>query len=322
MLHELLVADEDAGMRLDVWLESRLAGLSRSLVARCIKDGCCRVEPGKAKPGYRLRGGERVSIVVPELEPLTVEPEEIPLTVLYEDEGLVIVDKAPGMVVHPAIGHPRGTLVNALLGRYGDHLDGEVWRPGLIHRLDADTSGVIAVAKNARSLAHYQAAFKQRRVDKRYLALLHGAPAADLLRCEAALGRHPKDFRKRAVLASEANGAKAALTTFVVRQRHADHCVVEARPRTGRTHQIRVHAAHLRHPILADRVYGRSDRWPLTSSGEAPVLRRQALHAWRLRLPRPDGGTVLVEAPVPADLAPWIEAAGDLRPLSEPGREA
>lgn len=312
MLHQLDVPAEAAGERLDVFLESRLEGCSRSLVARCIKRDLCRVEPGKAKPGYRLRGGEVLAIEVPEIEPLEAVPEDIPLTILHEDEEVVVVDKPPGMVVHPAIGHPRGTLVNALLGRYGTELGGEPWRPGLIHRLDADTTGVIAVAKTPAALVRYQEAFRQRAVTKRYLALAAGRPKVDAFEHRGWLGRHPKDFRKRAVLSDGAPGAKDAHTGFVVREWHEGYTALECRLHTGRTHQIRVHLADLGHAVLADATYGRSDRWPL----RGPILlQRHALHAWVLTLPRGNGSELRIEAPIPDDLAGLV--MDGLRPLDD-----
>ncbi len=308
VLHQATVPVDAAGTRLDVWLEKTLDGCTRSLVKRLIDDGRCVVQPGLAKPGYQLRGGEQVSLEVPDIEPMSVEAEDLPLTVLYEDDDLIVIDKAPGMVVHPAIGHSRGTLVNALLGRYGKTLpDGGAWRPGLIHRLDEDTSGVICVARNVEALTAYQTLFKERLVQKRYLALVHGAPRADFLEHAGAIGRHPKDFRKRIVLPDDAPDAKAAYTSVVIRHRASGYSVAEARPKTGRTHQVRVHLAALGHPVLADGVYGRSDRWPVGAADDAPgVLRRHALHAWALRLPRPDGTHLELEAPVPADLAPLV----------------
>ena len=302
MLHELQVAEEATGERLDVYLESRLEGCSRSLVAKCIKSGLCTVTPGKIKPAYRLRGGEQIAIEVPELEQPSFEPEAMDLVVLYEDEDCLILNKPSGLVVHPAVGHPRGTLLNGLL-----HYTAGEWTPSLVHRLDADTSGVIAVAKHTSALDFFQKAFKERDVQKTYLALVAGSPKADLAQTDAWLGRHPKDFRKRAVLPAEASGAKSAQTTFVVRERHEGYAVWEARPRTGRTHQIRVHAAHLGHPILADRVYGRSDRWPL-NPGQSPSIHRQALHAWRLRLPMPNGDYKVFDAEIPDDLQSWLAA--------------
>lgn len=309
MLHQLQVPAADADQRLDVWLEAHLDGCSRSLLARCIKSGLCTITPGKAKTGYRLRGGECISIEVPEIEPIEAVAEDIPLDVLFEDDELIVVNKAPGMVVHPAIGHLRGTLINAILGRYGVS-GGEAFRPGLIHRLDADTSGVVCIARTAAAHAWYQDQFRARAVKKCYLAIVAGLPRADVLNCDAALGRSPKDFRRRAVLPDDHAHAKAAHTTFVARQRHETYTVCEARPTTGRTHQIRVHAAHLGHPILADAVYGRSPVYPPTG---APLLSRQALHAWTLALPRPDGEVLRVQAPIPDDIQ--VLLTGDLTPM-------
>jgi 23S rRNA pseudouridine1911/1915/1917 synthase len=311
MLHQLTVPPQAAGQRLDVWLESALDGCTRSLISRLIKDGRCVVEPGMAKAGHFLKGGERVALEVPELEPMEAVPEDIPLTVLHEDRHVIAIDKPPGMVVHPAIGHLRGTLVNALLGRYGSVLPGpdgadEVWRPGIIHRLDQDTSGVILVARTMAALTFFQDAFKARDVGKRYLALVAGRPRADFLEHAGWLGRHPKDFRKRAVLKDGAPGAKEAYTSVVVLERRDGYSVVEARPRTGRTHQVRVHLMALGHPVLADSVYGRSGIWPLHAIEGQRAIRRQALHAWTIDVPHPDGGRLKLQAPVPSDLVPWI----------------
>ena len=193
VLHDLTVPSEAAGTRLDVFLEGALAGCSRSLVARCIKEGRCAITPGKAKPGYAVRGGECIAIEVPEVEPMEARPEDIPLTVLHEDDHLIAIDKPAGMVVHPAVGHLRGTLVNALLGRWQGLPAATAWRPGVIHRLDADTSGVILVAKTVAALDACQDAFRRREVRKRYLALVHGRPRADVFEHRGAIGHHPRD---------------------------------------------------------------------------------------------------------------------------------
>jgi 23S rRNA pseudouridine1911/1915/1917 synthase len=308
MLHRLVVPADVRDVRLDVWLESSLDGCSRTLVSKLIKDGLCAVEPGKAKPGYFLRGGEHISLEVPELEPMAVEPEDIPLSILHEDDDIIVIDKPAGMVVHPAIGNQHGTMVNALLGRYGKTLpSGEIWRPGLVHRLDEYTSGVICVARTAAALNFLQLAFKERRVAKRYLALVHGSPRADFLEHGGWIGRNPKDFRKRAVFQAGTIGAKEAYTSVVVRRRCDGYAIVEARPRTGRTHQIRVHLAALGHPVLSDAVYGRSAVWPPNAkAGDPGALDRQALHAWHLEIPGCAGGRLRFEAPIPADLAPFI----------------
>jgi 23S rRNA pseudouridine1911/1915/1917 synthase len=320
MLHELLVPPEAIGKRLDVWLESALDGCTRSLISRLIKDGRCAVEPGSVKAGYFLRGGERVTLEVPEIEPMEAVAEDLPLTVLHEDEHLIVVDKAPGMVVHPAIGHARGTLVNALLGRYGKLLptaggEPSAWRPGIVHRLDEHTSGVMLIARTAAALTFLQDAFKARQVEKRYLALVAGRPRADFFAHDGWLGRHPRDFRKRAVFPAEAAGAKEAYTSFVVHERHDGYSVLEARPKTGRTHQIRVHLAALGHAVLADPVYGRSGQWPLNATPDQPALRRQGLHAWTLDVPHPAGGRRQFSAPIPADLVPWIKGRLTPKPL-------
>jgi 23S rRNA pseudouridine1911/1915/1917 synthase len=317
MLHELIVPREVAGERLDVWLESQLEGCTRSLIARLIKQGNCAVTPGQAKAGYALRGGEKVSLDVPDVEPMEVEPEDIPLIVLHEDEHLIAIDKPAGMVVHPAVGNVRGTLVNALLGRYGHRPSpgGEAWRPGIVHRLDAHTSGVIVVARTPQALVALQAAFKEREVGKRYLALAAGKPRADFLENAKWLARSTRDFRKRVAVAAESADAKEAYTSFVVLERREGYAALEARPRTGRTHQIRVHLADLGHPVLADAVYGRADHWPLNAKpDDATALRRHALHAWTLDLPHPAGGRLQLKAPIPADLARWVSPAIAPRP--------
>ena len=307
MIHRLAVPASAAGERLDVWLTTQLEGCTRSLVDRLIKQGFCTMEPGRVKSGWFLEGGEVVTLEVPDVEPMEARPEHLPITVLHEDDHLIVVDKAPGMVVHPAIGHLRGTLVNALLGRYGDRLaSGEGWRPGIVHRLDADTSGVMVVARTTAALTFLQDAFKARTAKKRYLALVAGSPRADVLLADGWIGRHPRDFRKRAVRPAGEGDAREASTSLIVRERRNGYSVVECRPRTGRTHQIRVHCAHLGHPVLADAVYGRSDHWPLNLVEGKPAIHRQALHAWTLELPHPAGGLLRVAAPLPADLLPWV----------------
>ena len=309
-VHELTVPTDAQGLRLDVWLESVIDDLTRSRISRLIKAGQVTIAPGELKAGRFLDGGEQVVLTVPDDEPMEAFPEDIPLTVLHEDEHLIAIDKPPGMVVHPAAGHLRGTLVNALLGRYGTHLPGgEGFRPGIVHRLDEDTSGVIVVARTIQALAFLQDAFRERVARKRYLALLAGVPRADLIRCDGAIGRHPKDIRKRAIRELGEGDAREANTTFLIRGRKDGYAIAEARPKTGRTHQIRVHAAAAGHAVLADVLYGRSAMFPPNAKPEqAGALHRQALHAWTLELPHPAGGTLTVEAPIPADLKPFIPA--------------
>ncbi|TVR43392.1 MAG: RluA family pseudouridine synthase [Planctomycetota bacterium] len=314
MLHRLPVPEDAQGTRLDVWLEAQLPGCSRSLVARCIREERCQISSGKAKPGFRLRGGELIEIEVPELEVHDIEPEDIPLEVLYEDDDLLLVNKPPGMVVHPAIGHPRGTLLAAVLGRYGQP-GTDCQGAALIHRLDADTSGIIAIARHSAALAYFQGQFRQRAVGKQYLALLAGQAGADWWSCHQAIGRHPRDFRKRAVVAADSKGARSAHSDFLVRARLEHGMAVEVRLHTGRTHQIRVHAAHAGHPVLADGVYGRHDRWPLQGQAQ---LTRQGLHAWRLHLRLMNGEALAMVAPIPDDLAGLLPNPLQPSPLELP----
>lgn len=303
MIHELHSKLEDKDTRLDVWLEQKLDGCSRSLVAKQIKAGRCRIEPGKAKPAWRLRGNETVVIEVPEIEPIDILAEDISLEIIYEDADLLVINKPAGMVVHPAIGHPRGTLLNALL-----HYAQEVWQPCLVHRLDADTSGLIVVAKHKQAHEALQQQFKDRTVIKKYLALAHGLPKADFFESRAWIGRHPKDFRKRYAYDAEHPKAKHAHSDFRVRERHQDYATLEVRIYTGRTHQIRVHLQHLGHPILADGVYGRQAYWPLNQDSEH-TLHRQALHAWSLRLQHPQTNKDLqFTCPIPSDLRVWLKS--------------
>jgi 23S rRNA pseudouridine1911/1915/1917 synthase len=325
-----------AGERLDRWIEARLDGLSRSQIAVLIKDGRCVVRNGAgqalaARPGLFLAGGEVVTLTVPPVALPTSAAEDIPLSILHEDDHIVVVDKPAGMVVHPSPGHKSGTLVNALLGRYGqaiaagfaagdDHDEdapagGDPARLGLVHRLDAETSGVIVVARTAQALDLLQTAFRERRVRKRYLALVAGTPRADMWRSEGWIGRHPKDFKKRAILPEGEGDAREASTTFLVLHRGKGLSVLECRPRTGRTHQIRVHAAAAGHALLADPTYGRSRTWPIVPKPGEPVLSRHGLHAWQLEIPHPATGAMLhLAAPIPADLKPWLPAGVQPKP--------
>ncbi len=307
MLHELQVSDADKGLRLDVWLEQQLPGCSRSLVAKQIKAGRCELSSGKVKPAWKLRGNEKISIEVPEIESLDVVAEDLPIEIIHEDDDLLIVNKAAGMVVHPAIGHTRGTLLNGLMGYAKD-----AWQPLLVHRLDVDTTGLIIVAKNPQAHQFLQEGFKNREVKKIYLALCHGLPKADYFEHHGWIGHHPKDFRKRFVFKDENPKAKSARSDFWVRERHDHYSVLEVHIHTGRTHQIRVHLQDLGHSILADHVYGRSGQWPLTGEGDI-VLTRQALHAWHLSFQHPNGEEMHFSCPIPADLSRLLQ--NDLSPL-------
>ena len=267
------------------------------------------------KASLRLRGGERVELEVPAPAPASLVAQELPLHVLYEDADLVVVDKAPGMVVHPAAGHAEGTLVNALLHQIKDltGIGGEL-RPGVVHRLDKDTSGCLVVAKNDPALAALQAAFKSRAVKKTYLALVHGAPKRPEGRIETLYGRHPI-HRKR--FTGKAKSGKPAATAYRVRERFEGAALLEVDLLTGRTHQVRVHLSEMGHPLLCDALYGgtRKSRGVLAEVQHA--LERQALHAWKLAFAHPRTGQPLsFEAPLPAD---FVRALELLRQSGPPG---
>ncbi|MFC5849039.1 RluA family pseudouridine synthase [Deinococcus petrolearius] len=298
--------------RLDAVLAAQ-SGVSRSQVAGWIAGGHVRVG-GEVllKPGHRLRGGEALQVTPPPPPEATVLPEDVPLDVLYEDEHLVAINKPPGMVTHPAPGVSSGTLVNALLGRMSlpeqQDFDGpEGYRPGIVHRLDKDTSGVIVVAKTIAAHASLAAAFKDREARKTYLAIAAGGwRAAGPVQVDVPIGRHPVQRQRMTVGGAQAREAQTLFTPLAA---HPDGhgrtlALVRARPRTGRTHQLRVHLSHLGSPILGDAVYGRG----------SAVMPRQALHAHFLSVPHPVSGELLrLHAPVPDDLlGAWVALGGEL----------
>ena len=299
------VPPEARGERIDQHLAHAFPDLSRSRLRALIDDGQVTLQGRAVKAAQRLSGGEEIVLTLP--PPLPAEPiaEELPVQFLYQDEDVAVVDKPPGLVVHPAAGHAQGTLVNALLFHLKDlgGVGGEL-RPGIVHRLDKDTSGCLVVAKHERALTALQAAFKSRAVEKTYLALVHGAPP-DRLRIETLYGRHPV-HRKR--FTGKVKEGKPALTEFEVRERFEGAALLEVQLFTGRTHQIRVHLSEAGFPLLGEKVYG--PRKPKGKVGEVQAaLGRQALHAWRLAFPHPrTGRRIALEAPVPEDLARAIAA--------------
>jgi len=259
------------------------------------------------RPSYRVRAGDQIVVEIPPAHPVELRPEPIPLEIVYEDGDLLVVNKPAGLVVHPGAGRPTGTLVHALLAHCPDlpGIGGEV-RPGIVHRLDKDTSGLLVVAKTDAALRSLQAQIQARRAGRDYLALVHGAVAVGEGTIDAPVGRHPRHRTRMAVVAS----GRRAVTRYRVVERFADATLLELRLQTGRTHQIRVHCASIGHPIVGDRVYGRRPNpWG---------LRRQALHAFRLTFVHPTTGAEMsFVAPLPAD----IEAAlGRLREARGEGR--
>ncbi len=296
---EYYVPAESSGLRLDHYLAVALPQLSRSRIQALIKEGHILVNGACVKPGEKLREGWQVSVHEPEPVPAAnAAPEDIPLTILFEDDDLVVLDKAAGIVVHPAAGNPSGTLVNALLHHCTklSGIGGEL-RPGIVHRLDKETSGCLVVAKN--DLAHQGLArqFAEREVLKVYLALAAGVFAKKSGVIQTCIGRHPVHRKKMAVLA-EGKG-RAAVTDYRVLKElpGGGGSLVECTLHTGRTHQIRVHLKHLGHPLLGDELYGRRGNYP-----------RQMLHAWKLGFHHPRTGEWMeFQATIPAD---FQEAGG------------
>lgn len=291
---------KDSGIRLDKFLAEHISGLSRSAARRLIEAGEVAVNGEPVKASYKVRTGDWVVCRQPVAEAPTLQAEPIPLDVVYEDQWLLVIDKPAGMVVHPAPGHAGGTLVNALLAHYPDLADSGDERPGIVHRLDRDTSGLILVARTNKIRRALQRQFKERTVHKAYLALLDGHLQPVYGRIEAAIGRDPRHRQRMAVVP----GGREAITEYHVLEYFDQqvgpaagaYTLVEVQPQTGRTHQIRVHLASIGHPVAGDPVYGRRK--------VTLPLERQFLHARLLRLSHPATGRRLeVEAPLPPDLA-------------------
>jgi 23S rRNA pseudouridine1911/1915/1917 synthase len=292
----LVVEPAAAGERLDRYLAARLPELSRAQVQRLIEQGAVQVAGRAVRPATRVAAGQEITLAIPPPVPATPQPEAIPLDVLYEDGDLLVVNKPAGMVVHPAPGHAGGTLVNALLARCPDLAGiGGKLRPGIVHRLDKETSGLLVVAKHERAHRWLAAQLKARQMEKRYLALVDGAPATATGTIDAPIGRDPRHSQRMAVVA----GGREALTHFRLLRRYRHHALLEVRPITGRTHQIRVHLASIGCPVAGDRVYGRRQpTLPLT---------RHFLHAARLTFQLLSGQTRTFEAPLPPDLQLVLE---------------
>ncbi len=301
------------GKRIDAYLSSRYPDYSRSVFQKVIDAQAVLVNGQPVKASYRVRLGDEIRVWLPELADTAPVPEEIPIDVVFEDAAFTIVNKPPGMVTHPAKGHWSGTLVNALQFHFDSlsTLAGEN-RPGIVHRLDRDTTGLLIVAKD--DIAHRQLAlqFEQRTIQKQYLALVSGFPPCDSDYIERPIGPHPTNREKMAIRLPE-DGGKEALTFYEVLERFRGFALVRCKPSTGRTHQIRVHLAHIGCPILADKLYSGRDRITfedITTTDDAQVLLdRQALHAHSLRLVHPLTGQPLsFEAPLPPDMTRTLEA--------------
>ena len=301
----MVVAAEDADARLDKVLASRLPELSRTQVQRLIHEGHVTSGRGPLTASYRVREGDSFDLRVPPPRPSDLAAEPVTLPILHEDDDLLVIDKPAGLVVHPAPGHPSGTLVNALLYhcRSLSGIGGEE-RPGIIHRLDKDTSGLLLVAKHDRSHRHLAAQLKSRQLQRRYQAIVHGEMPAQEGTIDAPVGRHPTHRKKMAVVE---RGGRAARTHYRVLEAWGALSLLELSLETGRTHQIRVHLASLGRPVLGDATYGSgARRWPGKPALEQALrsFPRQALHAALVRFQHPTHhGCMTFASPVPADMA-------------------
>ncbi|MDY0041491.1 MAG: RluA family pseudouridine synthase [Desulforhabdus sp.] len=315
----LTVEERGHGQRLDAYLSRMLGQCSRSQFKKLIQEGQVLLNGQSAKPRQEIRGGDRISVWLPVRSSAEeLEPESMPLDILFEDEEILVVNKAPGIVVHPGAGREQGTLVHGLLAHCPRlAAQGAPQRPGIVHRLDRDTSGAMVVAKSGRAYLNLINQFKEHKVEKEYLALVHGSFAQAVGELRTDLGRHPTDRKKIAVLE---NKGREAVTRWQVKKQWGRLVslllvVIE----TGRTHQIRVHLSHLNHPVVGDQTYGGSRQ--RARSLKSKVFRdllvgvdRQMLHAWRLAFEHPVSFVRLnFEAPLPADFAQLLETLDRLQ---------
>jgi 23S rRNA pseudouridine1911/1915/1917 synthase len=292
----------DSGSRLDKHLTARFPDLSRARLQDLIKDGHVTLNGRPAKASATLKRGDQITLTIPEVVPVSVVAQDIPLDVLFEDKDILVLNKSPGLVVHPAAGNPDGTLVNALLHHCDDlsGIGGEM-RPGIVHRLDKDTSGCMVIAKNDIAHRRLTEAFAERRLTKIYLAAINGLPKEKSGRLQNMIGRHPVD-RKRMSILYDGSG-KEAVTEWEHIATHQNSALIRCKLLTGRTHQIRVHMREsLDHPILGDPIYGNPKR-------QIVHVSRLMLHAWKLSLHHPIHDQPMnFEAPVPPEFQPWMQA--------------
>ncbi|MDQ1591266.1 MAG: rRNA synthase [Pyrinomonadaceae bacterium] len=305
-----VAGEADAGARLDAFLAARVAGVSRTRLKHAIEDGDVLVAGHTAEKGsYKLRAGEAVELEMPAPPASNFAPEDIPLQIIYEDDSLVVLDKPAGLVVHPAAGVSSGTLANALafhfqqLSTHAGRL-----RPGIVHRLDRDTSGLMVVAKTASAHEHLADQFRAREVFKSYVALAHGRVTDESGRIEEPLARDPRQRTRMAVV----RGGRPALSLYRVRRPYERFTLLDVQIKTGRTHQIRVHLAHLKHPVVGDKVYNGGRDTTIADVRVRAAIRamgRQFLHAERLGFRHPQTGDALsFDAPLPAELSRMLEA--------------
>jgi 23S rRNA pseudouridine1911/1915/1917 synthase len=302
-----IASAEDAGTRLDRFLTGRLPALSRAQIQRLIRDGHVQVDNAPAaKPSLEVRAGLVARVSIPAVTSAAPQPEALPLAVLYDDADLVVIDKPAGLVVHPGAGHPSGTLVNALLHHVaGLSGIGGIERPGIVHRLDRGTSGVMVVAKHDRAHRHLARQFHDREVHKEYLALVWGVPKADQ-QLDRPIGRSPNQRQK---MSTRARHGRPATTRIMAVEPFRGAALVRVTIGTGRTHQIRVHLSESGHPVVGDALYGGVKRTVPRQLAPTAALDRPFLHAAHLAFAHPSSGRLLTfEAPLPADLAAVLNA--------------
>lgn len=297
----IIVPAEDAGQRLDHVLARTIPELSRTRLQQLIAAGAVRVDGSPTEASHRLHPSERIEVSVPEPQSSGLMPEQIPINVVYEDDDVLVIDKPAGLVVHPAAGHPSGTLVNALLARYPSLAVGGSLRPGIVHRLDRNTSGLMVIAKTDRAMASLTAQMRAHQILKEYTALAWGRPEASRGVIEAPIGRHPGD-RKRMSVVEQGRPARThfEVVETIPLRKGEEVSMLRLRLETGRTHQIRVHLAAIGHPIVGDPEYGRWD--------DAIPLKRQFLHASRLGFMLPDGEYREFHSPLPTDLEALLKS--------------
>jgi 23S rRNA pseudouridine1911/1915/1917 synthase len=323
--------DEDAGerlvihvsgaikeRRLDKYLQGRFSQFSRTTIQRLIKEQGVKVNGQDGKPSRKLSRGDMLELILPSPPSREIEPQNIPLRIIYEDEHMIVLNKQAGLIVHPARGYKNNTLVNGLV-YYAQNIStvGESFRPGIVHRLDKNTTGVMVVAKTDTAHWRISKQFELRTTQKSYLAICHGIPELNADRINQPLGIHPRYREKYAIRPD----GKEAVTFYEVLEKFRGYSLIKASPKTGRTHQIRVHLAYIRHPIVADDMYGGAVVYPWQiedrpAAVEEPLLARCALHAWKLEFNHPETGKRMTfEAPLQDDMQRFLDNLRKFRPL-------